>query len=164
MKFKEISVIQLNKIKESVEKKYNIEVPSYEIKLAGGGLEKHPYDAKSILDDGTTDEDKKAWKQYQEQLKLQQVELNEKLTAYMFYEGIDCEVSEEWKAKQEWLGFDLPENQFDLKVQYVSTELLKTPLQIKDATAKIMQISMKGVDESAIKAAEATFPSTLSEE
>ena len=163
MKFKAVSIIQLNKLKESIEKKYGLAVPSYEIELPGGGIEVHNYDEKSIAEDSTPQKDKDAWVEYQEQFKLQQAELNQKLMDYMYYEGVDCEVSEEWKAKQEWLGIDLPDNPFDLKVQYVMTEIVKTPIQAKEASEQIFKLSMKGVDESAIKAAEATFSSSLPE-
>lgn len=161
IKFKPISVIQLQKISNAIEKKYDLEKPTYEMKLPGNNVQVKEYDAESIADESTPDEDKEKWRQYQEQLLRMQSEVNEKTTAYAFYKGVDCEVDPEWIEEQQWLGIDLPEDKRDLKVQYIMTGLLKTAYDVKKAIAEIMKLSMKGADPAAIKAAEDTFLSQV---
>ena len=159
--FKAINVIQLQKIAESVKAKYDLTKPTYTVTLAGGGKQIFEYDEQSIQDKATPKTDVEKWEAYQLNFNAMQAEANEKTTAYMFFAGVDCEVSEDWKSLQEWLGIALPDNPFDLKVRYITTELLKTPYDIKNAIAEIMKLSGKGVDTSAVKAAESMFSGTL---
>jgi len=159
--FKEISLIQLQKIAESVKEKYSLVKPTYAVSLPDGGKQIYEYDETSIKDAQTPKEDLEKWETYQTQFNLMQAETNEKTTAYMFYSGIDCEVDPEWTEQQEWLGVKLPTNKFDLKVRYITTELLKTPFDIKAAIVEIMKLSSKGIDKSAVKAAESMFSGSL---
>lgn len=163
MNFKPISVIQLQKIKEAIAEKYNLVKPTYTVALAGGGKQVFDYDTESINDAKTPKTDKDKWNEYQLAFDAMQNEINEKAMAYVFYEGIECEIDNEWLELQEWLGIALPSNKFDLKVRYVTTELLRTPQEIRSAMVEIMRISVKGVDDSAIKAAEGSFPGNLQE-
>lgn len=159
MNFKPISVIQLQKIKESVAERYNLVKPTYTVSLAGGGKQVFDYDEESINDAKTPQADKNKWNEYELAFEAMQAEMNEKAMAYVFCEGVECEIDSEWLELQEWLGIELPKNKFDLKVRYVTTELLRTPQEIRSAMLEIMRISVKGVDDSAIKAAEGSFPS-----
>lgn len=159
--FKKISVIELQKIKDSVASRYNLEIPTYTISLPGGKHQAIKHDEESIADKNTPQAEKDEWSAYQKQSLLMQSEMNEKSTAYAFYEGIECEVEQDWLDKQKWLEIELPDNKFDLKVMYVTTELLKTPQDIKNAMFEIMKISMQGVDNSVIEAAENMFRSSL---
>lgn len=161
MEYKAISAIQLQQIAQAVRDKYNLVIPTYTVKLPGGGEQTYPHDKKSIFDSQTPQAEQAAWLEYQEQLELLQAEINEKSTAYMFYKGVDCEIDDEWIAEQEWLGITLPENKRDLKIRYITTELLKTPFDIQKAIAEIMQLSMKGADPSKVKAAEDMFSGSL---
>lgn len=159
--YKAVSVIQLQKIAESIKEKYTLVKPTYTVTLAGGAKQVYEYDEKSIEDVATPQEDKEKWTEYKRQFDLMQAEANEKTTAYLFYDGVECEIEEDWIEEQEWLGVELPKNRFDLKVRYITTRLLKTPEQIKNAITEIMRLSIKGVDNSAVKAAEGTFSSIL---
>lgn len=159
--YKAVSVIQLQKIVESVKEKYKLDRPTYTANLAGGGKQVYAYDDASIEDSATPQADKDKWLEYKTQEALMQAEANEKTSAYLFYDGIDCEVDTEWVEKQEWLGLELPKSKFDLKVRYITTELLKTPEDIRGAILEIMKLSVKGVDQSAVKAAEGTFPDSI---
>jgi hypothetical protein len=156
--YKAVSVIQLQKIAESIRDKYTLIKPTYTVDLPNGGKQVYDYDEESIADNATPQADKEMWAEYHNQYNLMQNEVNEKTSAYLFYAGIDCEISDEWQEEQKWLEIELPKNKFDLKVRYITTELLRTPEQIKIAIAEIMKLSIKGVDQSAIKAAEGTFP------
>lgn len=159
--YRAVSVIQLQKIAESIKEKYTLVKPTYTVTLAGGAKQVYEYDEKSIEDVTTPQEDKDKWAEYKKQFDLMQAEANEKTTAYLFYDGVECEIEEDWIEEQEWLGVELPKNKFDLKVRYITTRLLKTPEQIKNAITEIMRLSIKGVDNSAVKAAEGTFSSIL---
>lgn len=158
MKFKPISLIKLNKIRQSIEEKYNLQIPTYEIKLPNGQKEIHKHDEQSILE--SSEEEQKEWDLYIEQKQEMEAEINEKSTAYAFLHGIECEIPEDWIDEQAWLGIDLPEDERDLKIMYV-TEQLTTLYDIRKAFLDIFKLSAKGVDESTIKAVEGSFLGTL---
>jgi len=161
--FLPVSPLQIQKIADSVKEKYHLVKPVYVVTLPGGSKQLYEYDAESIKDSKTPPEDLEKWAAYQIGYAAMQAEINEKTTAYLFYNGVECEISEDWLSEQEWLGITLPTNKFDLKVRYVTTELLKTPYDIKNAIAEIMKLSLKGVDSSAVKAAENMFSGSLSQ-
>ena len=161
VKFKPISIIQVQKISNSIEKKYDIEKPSYDMQLPGGDVQTVEYDEESIKDRNTPPEDVEKWHEYQEQLNKMQNEVNEKTIAYALYKGVECEIDPEWIEEQKWLEIELPESDRDLKVQYIMTEILTTAFDIRKALVEIMKLSAKGADPSAIKAAEDTFLSTM---
>ena len=164
-KLKPVSLIQLNKIAQSVKDKYNLSVPKYKVEVAGGSIQEYEYDEESIADKKTPQEDIDKWNEYKSKLEEMNSEINEKTSAYMIYKGIEFnEIPNEWIEEQEWLGVDLPDNKFDLKVRYVFSEILITAIDIKDAILKITKLSTKGVDESAVKAAEESFQRILPEE
>ena len=160
MEYKAISLIKLNKIRNAIEQKYNLQVPTYEIKLPNGQVELHKHTEQSIADKNTSQSEKDAWVTYQEQRLEMEAEINEKSTAYAFYHGIECEIPESWFAEQEWLGIEIPDNERDLKVMYI-TEALTTPYDIKQAYLEILKLSSKGVDKSTVQAVEDSFRSTL---
>lgn len=162
MEFKPISLIKLNKIRQSIENKYKLQVPTYEIKLPNGQVEIHKHDEKSIADKDTSQAEKEAWEKYQVTKKEMEAAISEKSTAYAFYHGIECEIPEEWLEEQKWLEIELPENKRDLKLMYV-TEMLTTPYDIKNAYLEILKLSTKGVDKSTVNAVEDSFRSTLSD-
>ena len=155
MQYKPVSVIQLQKINNSIAEKYNLEKPTYEMQLPGNNTQIAEYDEDSIKD--APKEDVEKWKKYQEQLELMQAESNERQMAYVLYKGVECDVPEAWLEEQAWLGIKLPEDERDIKVQYISTELLPTAFDLKKAFVDIIKLSMKGADPSAIKAAEDMF-------
>lgn len=161
VKLREISVIQVQKIINSIRDKYDLETPAYDMQLPNGDTQTVEYDEESIADPNTPPEDVEKWHAYKRKLQEVQNEINEKTTAYAFYKGVECEVDEEWIAEQKWLELDLPEDRRDLKVQYIMTEILPTAYDIKKALIDIMKLSSKGADPQAIKAAEDTFLSTV---
>ena len=161
MEYRAVSVIQVQKIQDDIASRYELEIPTYKVAIAGGGEQTFEYDADSITDTTVSDEDKNAWKTYQANLNEMRIEANEKVSAYVYCVGIECEISDEWRAMQSWLGIELPTNEFDLKVRYITTELLKTPFDMKEAMAEIMKLSLQGVDSKAVAAAEKSFQSTL---
>lgn len=161
MEYKAVSAIQLQKITQAIQAKYDLRKPTYTVNLPGGGVQVMLHDEESIQDVNTSDIEKEQWTNYFEQQQKMQSEINEATSAYMFYKGIECEIDNEWLEMQQWLGIALPENKFDVKVMYITTELLKTPEDIKLAIVEIMKLSLKGVDKSAIEAAEGTFLSPL---
>ena len=163
VKFKPVSLIQLNEIELAVKQKYDLTVPTYIITLPNDETQEFKHTVDSIQDAKTTTLEKEQWEKYQENLTAYNEEVGEKRTAYMLYEGIDCEPTDEWKDKQKWLGIQLPDNQFDLKVRFVRTELLKTPQEWQSAFIQIMQLSSKGADSAKIKAAENMFSGSLSD-
>lgn len=163
MEYREISLIQLQKIQNAVMAKYDLEVPTYKVDLPGtSNKQEYEYDENSIKD--APEEDVNKWLAYQAELQKANEEASEKAMAYIFYQGVDCEISDEWLELQKWLEIDLPESKYDLKVMYVTTELLKTPKQIQNAMMEIIKLSSKGADPEAVKAAEDTFRGSIQSE
>lgn len=131
--------------------------PRYETQLPNGAKQTFEHDEKSILDPSTSESDRELWNQYEKDTLEFSQALEKKLANYMFYEGVECEVSQEWKDKMAWLEVELPDNPFDLKVKFVLSEIARTPEEIKNIIMQIFKISAKGVDEQKIKAAERMF-------
>jgi hypothetical protein len=163
-KLRPISVVKMQKLQASVEKKFKLqgkllEPPTYEVKLPGGVTQKHEYDQEGIDDPSTPEEDKAKWNQYQSDVMEFNQTFSELSMNMILYDGVELsdEISEDWLEEQSWMGIDIPENKFDLKVLYLQTEIFKTPSDLQKVVQDIMRISMKGVDQEAVDAAMASF-------
>ena len=159
---KPISVVKMQKLQASVEKRFKaqgkiLEPPTYITKLPNGAEQKHEYDLEAIEDPSTSEEDKALWEQYQKDLAEFNVELSNASMNMILYDGVKCEVNEEWIEEQRWMGIDIPDNKFDLKVHYLQTEVFMTPIDIQKVIQDVMLLSMKGVDQDAVDAAMRSF-------
>ena len=159
-----ISVIKVQKLQASIERKMKAEgklldPPTYTVELLGGTTQTHPHDEVSIADPSTSDEEKQAWEQYLIDIEEFNDTFTEVSTNLLLYDGVSCEIGEDWIEEQKWIGIDVPENKYDLKVHYLQTEVFKTPLELREVIADIMIASMKGVDQDAVDAAMRSFRS-----
>lgn len=121
---------------EYAERGEKITPPTYTVKTATGESEE-VHDATTI----ETDEDRKAWGEYQETLKRMKAEMDER-TMMAWLTGVNIDVPEdgEWRERQEFLGVEIPEKPMQLKYHYLTTEVLTTPddlIETLGALAKV---------------------------
>jgi len=135
--------------------------PTYDTVLPNNKTQQFEHDATTIIDEKTSEKERILWRRYLADTKELGVAINQKLFNYIFFEGVDCEVSEDWKNKMKWLGVELPDNDFDIKVKFVSSEIAKTPEDIMTLFTEVMKLSARGVDQQLIDNAEATFRGSL---
>lgn len=161
VKVEPISVILLQKLSGAVSKEFerdgkNLTPPEYCVELPGSDKQCYVHDKDTIKDAGTSDEDKEAWRVYQETLNEYNTVLSERmLGAIIMDQPIKYEKG--WEKKLEWLGIEIPEDELDLKVLYVTTRLLRVSEDIQGYMFKVMEISAGTANEEAIAAAKAMF-------
>lgn len=101
-------------------------IPYREVDTAFGEKQKEELTA----DDLRNDEEKKQWKEYQEETKKVLEKRSTNFIRAIFSKGtkIDDSKIEEWKREQveDW-GWDVPTSPIDLKVEYIRTELVGHP-------------------------------------
>jgi len=130
--------------------------PQYEVPLAGGGTKKYWHDETSIKT--ASEEERAAWAEHQECVKQLQTEQNERTLAIAIWEGVEEEPTEEWLKYMGWRGSAMPDNEFDLKVRYITYEFLRTPGDYAAFSSATMLLSAgMEVDQAAIDAAMGSF-------
>ena len=136
-----------------------LNVPTYKAITASGAVEEHPHDETTLQ----TDEDRAAWAAYTAARQALNREINERTTRVLLLEGMVCgEPPAEWLAKQKRYGLDVPEDPDDRKLAYIETEILRTTDDIMQAAMRIQALSMTGIVEIDIEAAEAAFRGLVS--
>ena len=142
--------------REFTEAKKPVEPPKYEVPFSGGGTKEWYHDEVSIKT--ATDEEKEAWKLHQECLEELKTEQNERTIVVAIVEGVLDEPTDDWLARMEYYKIRLPDNPYDLKVRYVTYELLRTPEDMASFSAAVMLLSAgMEVDQAAIEAAMESF-------
>ena len=142
--------------REFVKEEKPVEPPKYEVPLAGGGTKEWYHDEVSIKT--ATDEEKEAWRAHQECLEELKTEQNERTIVIAIVEGVLDEPTDEWLARMKYYKVKLPKDPYDLKVRYVTYELLRTPEDMASFSAAIMLLSAgMEVDQAAIEAAMESF-------
>ena len=163
VKVEPISVILLQKLNGSVRKRFEddgkiLTPPEYCVELPGEDKQCYQHDKDTIIEDGTSDEDKEAWALYQETLEEYNTDLSEKiLGAVIMDQPIKYEKG--WEDRFEWLEMEIPEDELDRKVLYVTTRLLRVAEDIQGYMFKILEISAGTANEEAIAAAKSMFRS-----
>lgn len=163
-----VSPFLLEKVRRSVFDRLRgdgilIDCPTYEVKTAAGNIEIHEHNEKTISDQATSEEEKELWEKYQAGLKQASTEASEKVTEALLLRGVKFNLPKDngWKEEQEFLGITIPEKQHELKLHYLTTELVKSPADIIGLIATVTRHT--GVSEEALAAAEASFRSSLGE-
>jgi hypothetical protein len=156
-----ISIILIQKLQTALQKDYekrgiSLEPPQYCTELPSGDRQCFNHDEETIKDDGTTDEERAEWKRYQENLSEFNNELGDRvLGAMVMDQPVDFE--EGWEKRLEWLGVEIPEDELDRKMLYMTTRVLKTPEDIQGYMFRVMEISAGTAGEDAVEAARAMF-------
>jgi hypothetical protein len=163
-----VSPFLLEKVRQSVYDRLRndgilIDCPTYEVKTAAGNVEIHEHNEKTIADQATPDEDRELWEKYQAGLKLSTTEAIEKVTEALLLRGVKFDLPKDdgWKEEQEFLGVTIPEKMHELKLHYLTTELVKSAADIIELVSTVTRHT--GVSEEALAAAEASFRGALGE-
>ena len=158
-----ISLILMQKMNIALRKQYEdrgvvLEPPQYCTELPGGAQQCYPHDKDTIIEESTSQEDKDTWDSYESGLAEFNSELGDHvLGAIVMDQPIEYE--DGWEKKLEWLGLEIPEDELDRKLLYVSTRVLRSPDDIQGYMMRVMEISAGSAGSDAVEAARAMFRS-----
>ena len=159
-----VSDTLVNMVKEAVRKEFEakgepILPPTYTIIGAGEVTHQEPHDETTL----ETDEDRAAWKDYQNALARLTVETNNRvMKVWMTGLRVDLPEDESWLQAQKWLGVEIPKEPMDLRYHYITTEVLRSPEDLFAVLNEIMKESYKGmVKEGDLDDAIASFRDNL---
>lgn len=121
-----------------------LDPPTYEYEVFGGAKESRAHDATTLR----TDEDRAAWELHKgalSRLAFAQAKLVQEI---IFEDGIDVQIPKDgvWEARMARRHVELPEDVEQRRWQYILTEYLKTPQDIKACLSQVMLISNEGSD------------------
>lgn len=127
--------------------------PSYEVKTAVGVIEKHAHDETTL----ETDEEKKAWAEYQANLQAWNAESQTALMRIVLLRGITLELptTDEWEKQQAFFGIDVPQDPMEKRLHYLQTEVLGSVNDYGALVAGTMRAS--GVPEDLLTQMESSF-------
>lgn len=156
--------------REFKERKEPIDPPWYwsvEPDEKGEGGEKIFWDAASVAKDGTAEE-KEAWAKHQDATNRLAQAREARATEIMLLKGLkneeDRRPTPEWTAEQSYWGIELPTEPRKLTLEYIQSEVLKTPFDLIQATKKVMLLNLDGVvSQEEIASVEATFQNVVEE-
>lgn len=135
--------------------------PTYELETVAGKKEVHAHNETTL----ETDEDKKAWADYQTALAEADRLQKDRLLKLILMKGIEVDMPEEegadddWLAVQAFIGLEVPEDTLGKRYDYITTEVISNPEDL----AEIMQLVMEksGVPKEALAEARASFRSAM---
>jgi len=108
---------------------------------------------------------RRAWAKYLNTINRIEREKREKTSEVMFKRGVLVDLPEDdgWiKAQEDGLGIEVPKNPDDLRLHYLTTEVLITPEDVLLVVQSITKMSMKGmVKPEQVDAAADTFQDIL---
>jgi len=135
-----------------------LDPPTYTVTTVSGAVETHVHDETTLQ----TDEDRAAWAAHQEALAEAQAAREEATTRVYLLRGLDIgSVPPEWKGSMEALGLDVPTDENEQLLEYMQTEILKTPEDIIRAMMAVARLSSTGAPQEDLDAAEASFRRAL---
>ena len=136
-----------------------IDPPTYTVTPASGAVETFPHDEASLQ----TDEDRAAWAAHIAATEKLQRERERITTRLFLLRGLEIgDVPPEWSEDMGHLGIEVPKDPDDLKLEYIQTEVMRTPEDVIRATMAIMRLSAAGAPQEEIEAAEAAFRRSIS--
>lgn len=127
----------------------------------GEGGEWIAWDKASVEKDGT-EEEKKAFTAHEDAVTRLETAQQARSTEVMLLKGIkneqDRKPSPEWVREQEEWGIELPQEPKELSLEYIQTEVLKTPSDLIGAISRITGLSADGAfDPEDLAAMESSF-------
>ncbi len=133
--------------REFVERGEPLEPPTYEFEVFGGGKESRPHDKTTLK----TEEDKAAWALHQGALARLAFEQAKLVQEIVFEDGIAAQIPADgfWEARMQRRHVEIPEDPEHKRWQYILTEYLKTPQDIKACISQVILISSEGSDNQA---------------
>lgn len=133
-----------------------VERPTYEFETMGGGKERLPHDETTL----TSDEDRAAWKLYQDYISARDSFLSQKMLDAMIVESVDVDpmTDQKWLQNKRFFKVKLSDDPVELKLQYVKEQLAADGETGGDFLRLANVIgALSGVSEKALNAAKGTF-------
>jgi len=164
LEFRPISRVKIAKINLAVRKEFekcneSLDPPTYytvePTKENPDGVTE-PHNETTLM----TDEDKAAWTKYQFAINRLIEEQTLRVCKYLLLKGIitDITPTEEWIKEEKALDTELPENEDDLKLEYLYDEILVSERNIGEAVAKPLALGLEGtISDMEVEAIEDTF-------
>ena len=154
--YKPIPPLAPKMIEVQYEKAYpKPEKPTYEMKVAGGVTIREPHTPDTL----ETDEERKAYNEWQKADKDWQTGLTERLLNLFILSGttltIDDDTREEWDETLSSLGIEIPESKTERKKLYVSMFVLTDADKVNELSQGVLRAT--GVDEAELEAASKLF-------
>lgn len=136
-------------------------IPTYFVYTVAGDVQEFPHDKETIKDAPAADVEK--WRSYHITQGALSREISARITKFLLLRGIVIDNSEMERALKTHASFhiDIPDNESERIIHYITTEILPTPLDIINATQAIMLLSMSGIEEETLRAVEASFRGAL---
>lgn len=158
-----VSETTINLVRAAVKRRLEAEgvplsPPVYTITTLGG-TETAAHDETTLQ----TEEDKRAWTNYQLGLKRLAKEQDEaQMKVWLMALDFDMPEDDGWKAKQRFLGIEIPEDPMELRYHYLTTEILRTAEDLLTVIGGVTKASYHGViQEEDLDAALNSFRHTL---
>lgn len=165
IQYEPASALQIEMSEQGIRKQFkddgaSIDAPTYEVETAGGGKQTFFHDEKTL----ETDEQKEAWKNYQEdsaRMSAEIVRVRNEILFDSILVGLPSDST--WETRQRKRYITVPDDPDEKRRHYIQTEILRTVNDVYGITEKIMVATLSGaVPEEAIQAASATFRSSKS--
>lgn len=136
------------------------EVPKYSVETAYGDVEWHDHNETTL----ETDEDKEAWEQYQQEHLKAQYQQVENVTKLLLTRGVIADVPDEakWRQEQEFFGIELPSDPMELRMHYITTEVIGSEEELVEMLDVIMELS--NIPREVLDAAQESFRSGVEAE
>ena len=145
--------------RESKEAGEPLDAPTYEVTTVAGVTETHPHDEDTL----DSDEDNAAWQSHLAAQARFNEELNRRIIRAMVIDGIvglDTP-NDEWLARLDMLGAELPDDPIDRQVAFLQMEYLPDPGELSKLLSQIMGLSLVGVSGEEVAAASEAFRSQV---
>jgi hypothetical protein len=146
-----VSPFELEEIKATVPE---VLPPTYEAKIAGGGIQTHYHDADSLK----TEEEHAAWDDYLARKRTADAERTKRVTLAMIEDGIANlpQPTEAWEAKRRKRGLEVPDDPDEKMLKFLESEILGS---LQDFMALQTNIMRAGGDvaEETISQIESSF-------
>jgi hypothetical protein len=168
IKIRPLSGILLNKVENSIRKRYEdegrrLEPPTFTFKTAGGDEEEETYTEETIKD--APEEDQKAWAEYLEDTNELTTEIFDKQIELEILESFELvdEVDDSWVRRQERFGIEVPEDPDDRRIHFFETIVMDHFDRVQAHTRVQILTAVGSVDDELIRAAEASFRRAMAE-
>ena len=160
IKIKPVSMTTINQIDVSLEEKYRrdgepIEVPTRDVEVLGGGIEKHQLTADNLRND----DERERWNAHIEALNRLRKDQFTRRGLYLLKEGMefDFDPNGEWVKRYEEYGLTIPESDIDRLQFYFQNEIARSQAEQAELVQEIMRLSMEGIDQQLLRAVEKSF-------
>lgn len=154
--------IRIRARKDMEEAGFSFERPTYQVKTAGGDVPMvYPVTAESVEAKGDEEETARrrdALAAYNANVNALMALAGSRNLQYIFAEGVEDGPDEEWLAKCQHYGIDVPEDRLDRKFFFIMEEVCPAPDDLADLQAAILDLATEGrIRKEDVEAAKSFF-------